>query len=45
MNNSSDVNQNVVKDALKITNILNKHLLEECVHCRKLFEDAFRNEN
>ena len=44
MNNSNE-NQNVVKDALKITNIVNKHLLEECVHCKELFEDAFRNDD
>jgi hypothetical protein len=44
MNNSSE-DQNVVKDAIRIAHALNKHLLENCPHCQKLFEEVFENEN
>jgi hypothetical protein len=44
MNNSSE-DQNVVKDAIRIAHVFNKHLFENCPHCQKLLEEIFRNEN
>jgi len=44
MSSSSEV-QNVVKEATRITHALNKHLLESCPHCQKLFEEVFGNDD
>ena len=39
-----DQNQ-VVRDALRITNILNQHLLNECPHCRDLLKQVEFNDS
>jgi hypothetical protein len=44
MSNSS-ADQNVVKVAIKIAHVLNKHVLENCSHCEKLFKEVFSNED
>ena len=38
-------NDKVVKDAIRIAHALNKHLLEDCEHCKRIFDDAFRYED
>jgi hypothetical protein len=42
--NGEKVEDTVVKDALKITNTLNKHLGENCSHCKQLFKEVFKDE-
>lgn len=45
---SESSNQNLkddpVKDALKLTHALNKHILENCPHCQALSQDALKDE-
>ena len=43
MNNSSE-NQNVVKDARKLSSALDKHMRDNCEHCKRLARDAFGKE-
>jgi len=38
-NQIEDKSRKVVRDALRITNILNKHLLDDCPHCKQLVKE------
>jgi len=41
---ANNVNKTIIADAVRITTILNKHLREDCPHCREFLEEVFNDD-